>query len=87
MLNVTVVDGVLPVQEAEASQTLFELTKAPKKCFRHIRRYSTAVILASVFGQRVVNYEDPKRAGAAHQNSCSWGYTSCGRFSILIVHT
>ncbi|KAK5217822.1 hypothetical protein LTR72_009485 [Exophiala xenobiotica] len=66
MLNVTAVDGVLPVQEAEASQTLLELTKTPERCFTHIRRYSKGVILASVFGQRGATYEDPKVQALYH---------------------
>ncbi|KAJ9636441.1 hypothetical protein H2204_005274 [Knufia peltigerae] len=66
MLNVTAVDGLLPVQEAEASQVLFELMTTPERCFRHIRRYSTAVILASVFGQRGASYESPKVQALYH---------------------
>lgn len=66
MLNVTAVDGLLPVQEAEASQALFELMMTPERCFRHIRRYSTAVILASVFGQRGASYESPKVQALYH---------------------
>ncbi|KIW80425.1 hypothetical protein Z517_07040 [Fonsecaea pedrosoi CBS 271.37] len=66
MLNVTAVDRLLPVQEAEAAQTLFELMTTPQKCFTHIRRYSTAVILASVFGQRGASYEAPKVQALYH---------------------
>ncbi|OAP61856.1 hypothetical protein AYL99_04059 [Fonsecaea erecta] len=60
ILNVTAVDRLLPVQEAEASQTLFELMTTLRKGFTHIRRYSTAVILISVFGQRGASYKAPK---------------------------
>ncbi|EXJ75912.1 uncharacterized protein A1O5_00420 [Cladophialophora psammophila CBS 110553] len=66
LLNVTAVDGLLPVQEAEASQTAYELMTTPEKCFTHIRRYSTAVILASVFGQRGASYEAPKVQALYH---------------------
>ena len=66
MLNVTAVDGLLPIQEAEASQTLFELTQTSENCFTHIRRYSTAVILAAVFGQRGARYEDQKVQALYH---------------------
>lgn len=38
----------------------------PERCFTHIRRYSTAVILASVFGQRGASYEAPKVKALYH---------------------
>lgn len=38
----------------------------PTKAFTSIRRYSTAVILASVFGQRGVSYESPKVQALYH---------------------
>ncbi|KIW98759.1 uncharacterized protein Z519_00422 [Cladophialophora bantiana CBS 173.52] len=66
LLNVTAVDGPLPVQEAKASQTVYELMTSPEKCFTHIRRYSAAVILASVFGQRSASYEAPKVQALYH---------------------
>lgn len=66
LLNVTAVDGLLPIQEAEATQTLSELVQTPGSCFKHIRRYSTAVILASVFGQRGASYEAPKVQALYH---------------------
>lgn len=60
LLSVTAVDALLPVQEAEASQNLYEIMESPAQSFNSIRRYSTAVILASVFGQRGATYETPK---------------------------
>jgi len=39
---------LLPIQNAEATQTMFQLVQDPESYFYHIRRYSTAVILASV---------------------------------------
>ncbi|OAL19209.1 hypothetical protein AYO22_09970 [Fonsecaea multimorphosa] len=66
MLNATAVDGLLPVQDAEASQTLFELMTTPERAFTHIRRYSIALILASVFGQRGASFEAPKVQALYH---------------------
>lgn len=66
LLNVSAVDRLLPIQDAEASQTLFQLLQEPQQCFRHIRRYSTAVILASVFGQRGATYESAKVQALYH---------------------
>ncbi|KAL4795223.1 cytochrome P450 [Aspergillus venezuelensis] len=43
---------IQPIQEAEATQTLFDILREPEKYYEHIQRYTTAVILASVFGQR-----------------------------------
>ena len=45
---------------------MFELLQSPGDCYNHIRRYSTAVILASVFGQRGPNFESPKVQALYH---------------------
>lgn len=37
-----------------------EMLQSPGDCYKHIRRYSTAVVLESVFGQRGTKYESPK---------------------------
>jgi cytochrome P450 len=66
LLNVNEVDSLLPIQNAEASQTMFELLQSPGDCYNHIRRYSTAVILASVFGQRGAKFESPKVQALYH---------------------
>jgi len=60
LLNVTVVDTVMPIQNAETLQTLHHLLTEPEGYYDHFRRYSTAVILASVFGQREDRFESPK---------------------------
>ncbi|KAL4768641.1 cytochrome P450 [Aspergillus nidulans var. acristatus] len=51
--------GVLPIQEAEATQTAFDLLRSPGRYYEHIQRYTTAVILASVFGQRGADFNSP----------------------------
>ena len=66
LLNANATDNILPIQNAEASQTLFQLLQEPENCYNHIRRYSTAVILASVFGQRGANFESPKVQALYH---------------------
>jgi cytochrome P450 len=60
LLNVNEVDKLLPIQNAEAVQTLFHLLQDPEGYYDHIRRYSTAVILASVYGQRGAEFKSPK---------------------------
>ncbi|KAI1496915.1 cytochrome P450 [Biscogniauxia marginata] len=57
LLNVNAVDDLLPVQNAEATQTMFELLHDPQGYYDHIRRYTTAVILASVYGQRGARFD------------------------------
>ncbi|KAL4784112.1 cytochrome P450 [Aspergillus varians] len=52
--------AVLPIQEAEATQTAYDIIREPDRYYEHILRYTTAVILASVFGQRGETYESPK---------------------------
>ena len=51
---------MLPIQNAEATQTAYDLLCNPAGYYEHIRRYTTAVILASVFGQRGEKFESPK---------------------------
>jgi hypothetical protein len=60
LLNVTVVDNMMPIQNAETLQTLHHLLTEPEGYYNHFRRYSTAVILASVFEQREDRFESPK---------------------------
>ncbi|KAF5019281.1 hypothetical protein F66182_8718 [Fusarium sp. NRRL 66182] len=57
LLSITAVDKALPVQSAEASSNLYLLLKEPKDWYNHIRRYSTAVILATVYAQRGLRFE------------------------------
>jgi hypothetical protein len=60
LLRTTAVDEILPIQEAESIQTLHHLMHSPERWFDHIRRYSTAVILASVFGLRGAHFDSPR---------------------------
>jgi hypothetical protein len=57
---------MLPIQNAEASQTMCQLLSDPQGYYDHIRRYSTAVILASVFGQRGADFNSPKVRALYH---------------------
>ena len=60
VLSVSIVNTMLPIQSAEATQTLFQLLNDPTNYYDHIRRYSTAVVLASVYGQRAANSSSDK---------------------------
>lgn len=66
LLNVVAVDQLLPIQNAEATQTLYSLLQDPDGWYDHIRRYSTAVILASVFGLRGTSFESPRVKALYH---------------------
>lgn len=66
LLNVTSVDALCPVQMAEATQTMCQLLDDPAGYYDHIRRYSTAVILSSVFGQRGDSFHSPKVQALYH---------------------
>lgn len=66
LLNVTSVDGFHPIQNAEATQTMCQLIEDPEGYYDHIRRYSTAVILSSVFGQRGASFNSPKVQALYH---------------------
>ncbi|KAF4552552.1 Cytochrome P450-like protein 10 [Elsinoe fawcettii] len=50
-------DDLFPIVTAEATQTIFDLVHRPDLWYNHIRRYSTAIILASVFGLRGASFE------------------------------
>lgn len=66
LLNVSAVDALHPIQTAEATQTMCQLLDDPAGYYDHIRRYSTAVILASVFGQRGESFQSPKVQALYH---------------------
>lgn len=60
LLRVTVVDKLLPLQNAESIQTLHQILHDPSRWYDHIRRYTTAVILASVFGLRGASFDSER---------------------------
>ena len=66
LLNVSAVDALYPIQMAEATQTMCQLLDDPAGYYDHIRRYSTAVILASVYGQRGESFQSPKIQALYH---------------------
>ncbi|KAJ0338880.1 hypothetical protein COL922a_005075 [Colletotrichum nupharicola] len=59
LLAVNRVDAVLPVQDAEATQTLSDLLRDPAGYYDHVRRYATAVVLAAVYGVRGARFDSP----------------------------
>ncbi|KAH8801444.1 cytochrome P450 [Xylogone sp. PMI_703] len=59
ILNITAVTSYQLLQEAEAVLTLKQLSESPDKYYDHVRRYSTAVILSSVFGIRGPEFNHP----------------------------
>lgn len=66
LLNVKAVDSVLPIQNAEATQTMCQILQNPEGYYDYIRRYSTAVVLSSVFGQRGAEFKSPKVQALYH---------------------
>lgn len=66
LLNVKAVDSMFPIQNAEATQTMYQLVRDPNGYYDHIRRYSTAVILSSVYGQRGAEFASPKVQALYH---------------------
>ncbi|KAJ7916679.1 cytochrome P450 [Mycena leptocephala] len=54
----------LPIQRAEASQLLHDISRHPQaRCtgfYTHIRRYSNSVILSVLYGKRSPRYETPQ---------------------------
>ncbi|KAJ6024488.1 hypothetical protein N7540_005285, partial [Penicillium herquei] len=66
LLNVKGLNDVFPIQNAEAIQTMCQILENPDGYYDHIRRYSTAVVLSSVFGQRGSEFESPKIRALYH---------------------
>lgn len=60
LLNINAIDALHPIQLAEATQTMSHLLDDPEGYYDHIRRYSTSVILASVYSQRGESFRSPK---------------------------
>lgn len=60
ILKTGVVDEMLPAQNAESIQTIYDIIKDPEGYYDHIRRYGSAVILATVFGLRGATFDSPR---------------------------
>ncbi|KAJ6449331.1 cytochrome P450 [Mycena sanguinolenta] len=50
----------IPIQQAEASQLLYDILRHPQGFYTHIRRYSNSVILSVLYGKRSPRYETPQ---------------------------
>lgn len=59
ILNINAVKSLQPLQAAESILTVQQLSRDPGGYYDHIRRYSTAVILSSVFGIRGPTFNHP----------------------------
>ncbi|KAJ6090116.1 hypothetical protein N7486_008931 [Penicillium sp. IBT 16267x] len=66
LLNVNTIDALHPIQLAEATQTICHLLDDPEGYYDHIRRYSTSVILASVYSQRGESFQSHKVQSLYH---------------------
>ena len=51
--------SVQPIQQAEATRTAYDILREPGRYYEHIQRYTTAVILASVYGKRGETFDSP----------------------------
>jgi cytochrome P450 family 619 len=59
LLSTRIIDSIRPLQAAESTVTLSHLLNSPERWFDHIRRYSSAIILSSVFGTRGPEFDSP----------------------------
>lgn len=60
LLHVNAVDKLLTRQNAEEIETILQLIQDPEGYYNYIRRYPTAIILASAPGQRGARFDSPK---------------------------
>jgi cytochrome P450 len=59
LVSITAVRSLQPIQQAESSLTIHQLAQSLARYYDHIRRYSTGVILSSVFGVRGPEFGHP----------------------------
>ncbi|RAO70690.1 uncharacterized protein BHQ10_006702 [Talaromyces amestolkiae] len=59
LVSITAVRSLQPIQDAESTLTIHQLAQNPARYYDHIRRYSTGVILSSVFGVRGPEFDHP----------------------------
>jgi cytochrome P450 len=52
--------NILTIQNAESIQTVHDILHEPNSYNQHIKRYTTALMLASIYGQRGERYNSPK---------------------------
>ncbi|KAF5532974.1 oxidoreductase [Fusarium napiforme] len=60
------IDLLFPIQNAEATQMMHQLLQSPDAWYDHVRRYSTSVILASVYGLRGPTFEHSRVKSLYH---------------------
>ncbi|KAJ7898542.1 cytochrome P450 [Mycena olivaceomarginata] len=53
----------LPIQQAEATQLLYDILLSPQSFYTHISRYSYSVILSVLYGKRAPRYDTPEISG------------------------
>ncbi|KAJ7444604.1 cytochrome P450, partial [Mycena galericulata] len=56
----------LPIQQAEATQLLYDILCTPQSFYNHIQRYSSSVILSVLCGKRAPRYETPETTAFFH---------------------
>lgn len=85
ILSITAVGSLRPLQEAEATLTLQQLAQGPQLYYDHIRRYSTAVILSSVFGIRGPEFSHPNVQRLYHTQDQSTAILETGATPLVDV--
>jgi uncharacterized protein YfbU (UPF0304 family) len=58
-LNVKAADGMKASQDLESRRYLYDLLTEPTEFWRHIKRYSTSVIMYATYGRRIISLNDP----------------------------
>ncbi|KAJ7844919.1 cytochrome P450 [Mycena olivaceomarginata] len=53
----------LPIQQAEATQLLYDILLSPQSFYTDISRYSYSVILSMLYGKRAPQYDTPEISG------------------------
>ncbi|KAK9769030.1 putative Cytochrome P450 [Seiridium cardinale] len=59
LLSAKRTQDLLPTQNAEATQTVYDMIRDPENFDRHIKRLTTSIYLCMVYGQRGTRYESP----------------------------
>ncbi|KAG8966557.1 hypothetical protein FRC03_011695 [Tulasnella sp. 419] len=56
----------LPIQQAEATQLMYDLMTKPEEFYTSVRRYSSSVILSVLFGKRAPQFSTPEVTAFFH---------------------
>jgi hypothetical protein len=68
-LSVKAADAMKPSQGLESRRYLYDILNDPNNFLDHVKRYTSSVIMYSIFGRRILSLEDPVLKAIYHETS------------------